>query len=521
VDARGAFKDMAEGCSWRMKVVVDFWEDHCTECGEPTCFASCGKFLRGAHGRCNRVEFLDGGRVRFHEWGKLELLWHGKMASPETAARLKAWNARWERFALFLQRTLGWLPLPYGRGPYGIFRSIRWRRAMRMAEFGGSPEKWRFSASSKIPVALLLEVRSANGDVVFAHRVDVDSGLYETCLALPRIEPGALFSVRPVDPQAEIEVAIAVNELFAGDAAQVKCVAWDLDGVLWKGVLSEGDDVALDENVMNVIKALDARGIVSSICSKNDETETIAKLKSLGVEEWFVFPQINWGPKSESLKRLADEMNIGLDSIAFIDDREENRKEVSERLPQVRVFSEAEVSSLVPRIASAGNAVAPSGALGSSRRRMYREEMKRRMAFKSFGSDAEAFAAASGLEFEMMSVEGDRMVRCRELVQRTNQLNLTARRYDEKAFGELVASTECRAVRVYDKYGDYGIVGFVAWHGTHLVECCFSCRVARRGVERKVLDAVAGGRRFTADVVATERNQPIRDIVKEWLAGGC
>ena len=501
-----------------MKVVADFWEDHCTECGEPACFASCPKFRRGAHGRCRRVEFPGGGRVRFREWGKLELLWHGKMASPETAARLKTWNARWERFALFLQKTLGWLPLPYGRGPYGIFRSIRWRRAMRMAEFGGAPEKWRFSASSKIPVALLLEVRSANGDVVFARRVDVDSEPHETCLALPRIEQGALFSVRPVDPDAVAEVAIPVNELSAECAPAVKCVAWDLDGVLWKGVLSEGDDVVLDENVMDVVKALDARGIVSSICSKNDEAEAIAKLKSLGVEEWFVFPQVNWGPKSESLKRLADEMNIGLDSIAFVDDREENRNEVMARLPEVHVFSERDIASIVPCLTSASESATASGALGSERRKMYRDEMKRKKASAAFGGDAEAFAAASGLEYELLPVENVRAERCLELVQRTNQLNLTAHRYDRHGFARLTAESDCRAVHVWDKYGDCGIVGFIAWKGTRLLECCFSCRVAKRGVERKVLDEIAAGRRFTADVVETPRNTPIRKIVGEWLA---
>ena len=302
----------------------------------------------------------------------------------------------------------------------------------------------------------------------------------------------------------------------------MKCVVWDLDEVLWKGTLSEGDDVVLDENVMNVVKALDARGIVSSICSKNDETETIAKLKSLGVEEWFVFPQINWGPKSESLKRLADEMNIGLDSIAFVDDREENRNEVIAHLPEVRVFSERDIASLVPRLTSVSGAVTASGYLGSERRKMYRDEMKRKKASAAFGGDAEAFAAASGLEYELLPVENDRAERCLELVQRTNQLNLTAHRYDRQGFARLTAESDCRAIHVWDKYGDYGVVGFVAWTGTHLLECCFSCRVAKRGVERKVLDEIASGRRFTADVVVTPRNAPIREIVQEWLAlNGC
>lgn len=148
---------------------------------------------------------------------------------------------------------------------------------------------------------------------------------------------------------------------------------------------------------------------------------------------------------------------------------------------------------------------------------MYREEMVRRGAAKAFAGDGAAFAEASGLKFELLPVEGERVDRCRELVQRTNQLNLTARRYDEGEFAKLLASTTCHAVRVWDKYGAYGIVGFLALRGTHVVECCFSCRAAGRGVERKVLAAVANGRKLTADIVATERNAPIREIIKEFL----
>ena len=149
---------------------------------------------------------------------------------------------------------------------------------------------------------------------------------------------------------------------------------------------------------------------------------------------------------------------------------------------------------------------------------MYREEMRRRGALqREFAGDASAFLAASELTFELLQVEGERIDRCRELVQRTNQLNLTARRYDEKEFGTLLAESECKAVHVWDRYGDYGIVGFVAMKGTHIVELCFSCRVAEKGVEKKVLEKIAAGRRLTADVVATPRNGKIREIVREFL----
>ena len=80
---------------------------------------------------------------------------------------------------------------------------------------------------------------------------------------------------------------------------------------------------------------------------------------------------------------------------------------------------------------------------------------------------------------------------------------------------ELLGKCETRAVRVWDKYGDYGIVGFVAWDDTKVLELVFSCRVAKKGVERRVLDSLPRGLSITA--VVTDRNAPIREIVNAWM----
>lgn len=502
-----------------MNVVVDFWEEHCTECGEPLCFASCPKFVPSRTGRCGRFsrdtgsglrEWRTGSRaIAFRPWGKLELLWHGGLA-PEWVRRL----------LLFANGLAEPVALALGPFAYRLWRSARWRFARAVARRKTVPATWRVACVAESAGTLEASIAAPSGEEVFRRVIRLEPGKrFSAEWPVPAVAPGAVFRFSSADGTRG---AVRFEELSLCDKpsapGSIKVVAWDLDGVLWRGTLSEGEDVRLDEDVMAVVKALDERGIVSSICSKNDEAEALAKLKALGVDEWFVFPQINWGPKSASLKRLATEMNIGLDAIAFVDDRGENRREVMGLLPQVSVFDETETATLLSRPEFKAASAEP-GALGPARRRMYREEMARRKAADAFSGDAAAFSAASGLQYELLPVEGQRKTRCRELAQRTNQLNLTARRYDERAFDELVATAECRAVRVWDRYGDYGIVGFVAWRGTHLVECCFSCRVARRGVERKVLDEISAGRRFTADIAETERNKPIREIVEGWLNG--
>ena len=291
--------------------------------------------------------------------------------------------------------------------------------------------------------------------------------------------------------------------------------------------MSEGDDVKLKPAMVELVKALDARGIVNSICSKNDEAVAIAKLKELGIEDYFVFPQIDWGPKSDSLKRLAQEMNIGLDAVGFVDDREENLNEVRENAPQVRVWNAGETAKLLDCLNGPDCSNEAQAGLGSRRRVMYREEMARRGAAKAFAGDADAFLAQSGLEVKLLPVEGDCAARCLELVNRTNQLTITGRRYTAESFRQLCACAETAAVQVWDKYGDYGIVGFVAWDGEkvrggdgergRILELVVSCRVARKGVERRVLEMLPKG--LAIEVVETARNAPIRQIVADWQAG--
>jgi len=81
----------------------------------------------------------------------------------------------------------------------------------------------------------------------------------------------------------------------------IKCVVWDLDHTLWDGILLENEDVRLHENVAEIIKTLDNRGILQSIASKNDAQTAMKKLEQLGLAEYFLYPQINWNAKSSSV----------------------------------------------------------------------------------------------------------------------------------------------------------------------------------------------------------------------------
>lgn len=490
-----------------MKVASGFWEEHCCECGMPQCFDTCGMFERGWHGRCVRVDgfresIMGEGRMRFRRWGKIEAMWHGTVVPIGMARLLERANAA---LSLFWRLV----------GPR--HRAIRWRIASALGRVG-DPTVWRIRLTSIRDERLVAEVANEDGLVMFRRQLDISAGAERSFeIALPPLRDRTLLRIFPADGEPTDEITFHENAICSdGGVRHVKCLAWDLDDTLWRGTLAEDgvDGCVPKSESVALIRELDRRGIVNSVVSRNVADEALAALRRFGLDELFVFPQFGWGPKSDGLKALAREMNISLDSIAFVDDREEQRAEAETNAFGVRVFDSREI----PRLSRRKEFCPPTSPESTSRRVRYRDEMLRRDDLKAkFNDDAEAFANASGLSLELLPVVGDAVERCLELVNRTNQLNISGRRYSRESFARLLETCDAKAVRVWDRYGDYGTVGFVAAKGRHVVELCFSCRVAHRGVERRVLCDLADGGRLTADVVATGRNAPIREIMEEFL----
>ena len=126
----------------------------------------------------------------------------------------------------------------------------------------------------------------------------------------------------------------------------VKCLVWDLDNTLWRGTLLEDNDVRLPDEIRDVIVALDSRGILQSIASKNDYDMAWQRVEELGIAEYFVHPQIGWGRKSDSVRQIAEQLNFAINTIAFVDDQAAERAEVGYGAPEVRCYFAEEATSL-------------------------------------------------------------------------------------------------------------------------------------------------------------------------------
>ncbi len=298
-------------------------------------------------------------------------------------------------------------------------------------------------------------------------------------------------------------------------AKSIKCVVWDLDDTLWHGVLLEDPRVNLRPGIVKIIRTLDERGILQSIASRNDHAHALAQLRAAGLDACFLYPQINWNAKSASIQAIAQALNIGLDTLAFIDDQAFERDEVASACPQVLCLDAAEIETLLDR-----PAFTPRFITEDSRRRrlMVLSNIEREQAEVAFAGLSAEFLATLGMVCTIEPAAESDLRRAEELTLRTNQLNSTGYTYDYDELNAFRQSPDhlLLIAGLDDKYGTYGRVGLA------LVDCqpeiwtlkllLMSCRVMSRGVGNILLAhimrrAKTAGARLRAEFVANDRNR--------------
>lgn len=305
---------------------------------------------------------------------------------------------------------------------------------------------------------------------------------------------------------------------------RIKCVAVDLDETMWTGVLREDgpDGVKPRSSYQSVLRMLSARGILLAVVSKNDpgEAELLPDLLGHDLVERLSAVKLGWGAKSAALVELAEELGIGLDSVALFDDSERERAEVELNAPQVLVRSDADlVGSLgQPEFQPLG-AVTPDGALRAER---YRTQAVRVDAVAAAG-DLDAFLIQSGLRASVRPPVAGELARVAELAARSNQLNATLARTDLATLQRWVADgAVVRVATLVDRFGDYGLVGaVVVGPDRRLRELTVSCRAMGRSVEAALIAAVAdlvaadGADRLVLPFTRGGRNAELERIVRE------
>lgn len=298
-----------------------------------------------------------------------------------------------------------------------------------------------------------------------------------------------------------------------GRSTEAKCLVWDLDNTLWSGVLLEGDPVRLRPSARQTVRKLDERGILQSIASRNDRDAAMRQLAEYQLDEFFLYPQIDWGLKSVSVATIAERLGLATSEIAFIDDDPFERDEVAASLPDVLCIDAATLPSLLDM-----RELSPRFITEDSRRRrsMYRAEEERRRTAAVM--PPAAFVRSLGMVFTISRAAEHDLRRLEELTVRTHQLNSTGYTYSYDELNEFRKSRHHSLLiaGLDDAYGTYGKVGMA------LVECrddfwllkllLMSCRVMSRGVGKILLSHVlqtarVERARVRAEFLRTQRNR--------------
>jgi FkbH-like protein len=299
------------------------------------------------------------------------------------------------------------------------------------------------------------------------------------------------------------------------DRTVVKCVVWDLDHTLWQGTLLDGDSLTLKPGIERVVGELDARGILQSVASKNEHDAAWAALTSFGLNDYFVCPQISWADKSESLRRIARNLQISTDSLAFVDDQPFERDEVRFFLPEVLTIDAADVEGMLELPKLQPGFVTEESRL---RRTIYQADAERERAEQAFEGPRTKFLATLGTELTVRPAAQADLDRAEELTVRTNQLNTSGRTYSAEELSALVNSDDHMVLvaELEDRYGKSGIIGLALIEtgrdGWMLKLFIMSCRVISRGIGAVVLSAILkdarrNGVRLRAEFVPNDRNR--------------
>jgi FkbH-like protein len=559
------------------RVYLLYWEDHCLECAPPLCYSSCALYSPRANQACSRFSygiypnpnfqglFDFGADIRFQRWGKVQSIVYGKIASVRSQRLLDRIN----RFAVYHPDGA-----PTSHSPATAARSsngsvtVLWKE--NLAKVRNKYFSWLAPARENAPVdefvlecfspdpspfRLVLEYSVGNmtldhtfvGEIKLRHSFSIEPGWNFGTLPAHAFGfgPGNRAGRITLYPENNAERRLIFTWLDLvqyrkgykprshktksdrpAPAAKVKCVAWDLDNTLWKGILAEDSEGGLTPRpeALELIKKLDERGIIQTAVSKNNYADAWPVIGRLGFQDYFLYPAINWQPKSSNLKEIANRLNINIDTFALIDDSAFERAEVQSALPQVRVYSEEQIGPLL----TYPEFDVPVSESSKNRRASYLTEIKREKVKEAFGGDYEAFLRSCGMKLRLLLPREEKPIaRCLELIQRSNQLNLANTRYQAEEFRELLSRNDflCVAMDCSDRFGDYGIVGFASIDESRdpptLRDLVLSCRVAQKRVEHTFIQWLArrelgkGKAALAAELVKTERNQPICQVFED------
>lgn len=321
-----------------------------------------------------------------------------------------------------------------------------------------------------------------------------------------------------------------------------KCLVLDLDNTIWGGVLGDagahgilcaGAEYPANAyaDFQRALVALRSRGVLIAVASKNDRANVDEvfrirqdmPLKAEHISDW----EVHWGPKPESLQRIAQRLNIGLDSLVFLDDNPAEIDLMKMALPHVRAYAmPSRPEQFVPFLAGLEDFDQLQLSAEDLRRAEMYEIRQKQAEMAATATDLESFYRSLGTVLAAEAAGPANFDRIVQLIHKTNQFNLTTRRHDKAALLDRVANgSELWAFQAADKNGDHGIIAVALVdfeNATSKVDTLLmSCRVIGRTLETAIQSfleerAVArGAARMRGEYRPTAKNGLVRDYYRQ------
>jgi FkbH-like protein len=310
-------------------------------------------------------------------------------------------------------------------------------------------------------------------------------------------------------------------------AEPIRLVVWDLDETFWRGALTEGGIVWRDE-CREIVAELSRRGIMSSICSKNDFETVKALLVERGAWDDFIFPSIDWSPKGPRIQQIIETVQLRPQTVMLIDDNHLNLEEAKFFAPGIQVAADTFIPSILADPLFTGK-----DDRDLSRLKQYKVLEKRKadeaQERETTGGDNRGFLRGSEIRVRIENDVEAHLDRAIELINRTNQLNFIKRRLPEdidlareRLRAELSDfATQAGLIHVSDKYGDYGFCGYfqvsTRREVAQLRQFCFSCRILDMGVEAWVYQRLG---KPALEVQGEVLSDPLTHPPVDWISVG-
>ncbi len=319
-----------------------------------------------------------------------------------------------------------------------------------------------------------------------------------------------------------------------------KCLVLDLDNTLWGGVLGEDGPGGIRIGgpypgnafllFQKLLLKLSLTGIILAVCSKNNENDVLEVWEKnpflILRKDHFAAWRINWSDKASNIKEIAEELNLGLDSFVFVDDNPAEREYIKQMLPMVAVpdFPKQpyDIPSFFKGLISTYFRVYSITNEDRKKTEQYKANAARNQARKSF-SDYASFLTSLGIQLSIEPANEFSIPRIAQLTQKTNQFNLTTKRYtDSDIRGFLHNGWTIWSLSVSDKFGDNGISGALFVNGVEIDSFLLSCRILGKGIEKAFLKYVLsflkehGQKIVRASYVPTQKNMLVKDFYDQF-----